>query len=72
MLRGFELAYRDAVLLEHGDAVIYETAREDGVELTCPGDIARERDAAVCRLADEYELERLDVPVPYRPGERRP
>ena len=50
-LRLHDLAFRDAMLLAHDDAGIVEIAREDMVRLTCPGDIRRERDAAVVRRA---------------------
>lgn len=51
-LRQHSLAFRGAILLEHDDAGITDMAlMEDGVALTCPGDIQRERDAAVLRSA---------------------
>ena len=43
------MAWRDSVLLEHDDAGILNIAEEDGVVLTCLGDIQRERDRAVLR-----------------------
>ena len=50
-LRLHDLEIRDAMLLEHDDAEIVALAREDAVRLTCPGDIQRERDAALQRMA---------------------
>lgn len=46
-----DLEIRDAMLLEHAAAGIVALAREDAVRLTCPGDIQRERDAALRRTA---------------------
>ena len=40
---------RDELLLEHDDAGITAIAERDGVRLTCPGDIRRERAAALRR-----------------------
>lgn len=48
-LREYTIEWRDSVLLEHGDATILNMAEEDGVYLTCLGDIQRERDRAVLR-----------------------
>lgn len=50
-LRLHDLEMRGAMLLEHDDAGIVAIAREDAVRLTCPGDIQRERDAALQRRA---------------------
>lgn len=50
-LRLHEIVFRDALLLECGDAEIYAMARQYLVRLTCPGDILRERDAALGRAA---------------------
>ncbi|MYE01495.1 MAG: hypothetical protein F4Y03_09470 [Alphaproteobacteria bacterium] len=49
-LREYFIAFRDEMLLEHDDATIIEIAERDGVRLTCPADIARERRSAVRRL----------------------
>lgn len=48
-LRLHDLGVRDVMLLEHDDAGIAAIARADAVRLTCPGDIQRERDAALQR-----------------------
>ena len=48
-LRLHSLDCRDALLLEHDDAGVLNMAEEDGVFLTCLGDIQRERDSAVLR-----------------------
>ncbi len=51
-LRWYEIELRDTLLLEHDDAGIFNIAEEDGVWLTCPGDIQRARDRAVMRCPE--------------------
>lgn len=50
-LRLHSIEFRDSILLEHDDAGVLNIAEEDGVALTCLGDLQRERDAAVARSA---------------------
>lgn len=46
-----DIDFRDALLLERDDSGICLIARQYLVRLTCPGDIRRERDAALQRAA---------------------
>ena len=48
-LREHTIEWRTDLLLEVSDADVCNMAEEDGVFLTCLGDIQRERIAAVCR-----------------------
>lgn len=50
-LRLHDIGFRDALLLECGDGEICAVARQYLVRITCPGDIQRERDAALRRTA---------------------